>query len=144
MPFLAMIDRLKAFLRKPTALLLTCGYSYGDQHLNEVLLEGLQGNSSATAFACLFGAMANYPSASQCATRRSNLTVIAQDNGVVGCMSRPWQVPNPDDSAAESPFLYVLEDATTKAKTCSFNLGDFSSLAGFLHTQLGTHEDKKK
>lgn len=141
MPFLAMIDRLKGFLRKPTALLVTCGYSYGDQHLNEVILEGLQGNSSAAAFACLFGKLKDYPPAGECAKRRSNLTVIAEDNGIIGCMDRPWQVPNPDDLAVESPFLSVVDDPTTNTHACRFHLGDFSSLAGFLHSQLGTREE---
>lgn len=37
MPYLAMIDRLRAFLKQPTATLVICGYSFRDQHLNEVI-----------------------------------------------------------------------------------------------------------
>src|SRR5258708_30711498 len=57
MPYLAMIDRLRAFFRKGDRsrglggpVLVICGYSFGDSHLNEVLLDGLRGNQSADAF----------------------------------------------------------------------------------------------
>ncbi|MDZ4063189.1 MAG: SIR2 family protein, partial [Coriobacteriia bacterium] len=34
MPFLAMMDRLTDFLRQPGAVLISVGYSFGDEHLN--------------------------------------------------------------------------------------------------------------
>jgi len=43
MPYLAMIDRLRAFLKKPSSVLITCGYSFRDVHINANFLEGLQG-----------------------------------------------------------------------------------------------------
>jgi len=51
MPYLAMQDRLRAFLKEPGALLLSTGYSFGDQHINQLIVEGLSGNPSAAVFA---------------------------------------------------------------------------------------------
>lgn len=42
MPYLALIDRLRTFLRSKNGILVTCGYSFRDQHINEVLREGLE------------------------------------------------------------------------------------------------------
>ena len=44
MPYLAMVDRLRAFVRKPSSVLVVCGYSFRDEHLNACLLEGLTGS----------------------------------------------------------------------------------------------------
>lgn len=57
MPYLAMIDRLRAFFRTDSnrhgfgpPVLVVCGYSFSDDHLNEVLLDGLRGNAGAQCF----------------------------------------------------------------------------------------------
>jgi hypothetical protein len=54
MPYLAMIDRLKHFLKRPSAALVVCGYSFADVHLNEVLRQGLSANPRAHAFGLLY------------------------------------------------------------------------------------------
>lgn len=41
MPYLAMLDRLRAFLRQPSAAFILCGYSFRDDHINEVIIQGL-------------------------------------------------------------------------------------------------------
>lgn len=52
MPYLAMLDRLRAFFQgKDAPRLVVCGYSFLDDHLNEVLLDGLRGNRNAQCFA---------------------------------------------------------------------------------------------
>ena len=57
MPYLAMLDRLRAFFRSGghsqgfgPPVLIVCGYSFADDHLNEVLLDGLRGNPAAQCF----------------------------------------------------------------------------------------------
>jgi hypothetical protein len=60
MPYLALLDRLRTFLRRPSAVLITCGYSYRDQHLNEVLLDGAEGNPSSMLFGLMHGELAQY------------------------------------------------------------------------------------
>lgn len=40
MPFLAMSDRLTSFLLKPHAVLFVCGYSFGDEHINDTINRG--------------------------------------------------------------------------------------------------------
>lgn len=43
MPYLAMIDRLRAFLRRRGAARFVSGYSFGDRHINEAMIQGLEG-----------------------------------------------------------------------------------------------------
>ena len=55
LPYLAMLDRLKAFFTNGQAVLITCGYSFSDQHLNETILQGLSGNPTANCFGLIYG-----------------------------------------------------------------------------------------
>ena len=59
MPYLAMIDRLRSFLRQPSAFLVTIGYSYGDEHLNEVLDQSVRSNETSAAYGLLYKNLAD-------------------------------------------------------------------------------------
>jgi len=91
MPYLAMLDRLKAFFRASghaqgygPPVLVIAGYSFCDDHLNEVLLDGLRGNRSAQCFVLVYTGLANAKAVIDHAIRQPNMTVIAWDGAVVG------------------------------------------------------------
>jgi len=118
MPYLAMIDRLRHFLRQPSALLVSVGYSYSDEHLNEVLIQGLKSNPTAAAYGLLFRKLEEETGASAVSPRLPhNLTLAAWDSGVVRGVTGPWLSER--DSAS-----------TTAPTTC--NLGDFQAFGKFL------------
>lgn len=94
MPYLAMIDQLRGFLRKRRATIVLCGYSFGDEHLENVLLQELEGNPTAAAFALMYGNLNSHPRAVALAERRPNLTVIAKDAAVVGTQRGDWSPDN--------------------------------------------------
>lgn len=91
MPYLAMIDRLRAFLRQPSAALVIIGYSFRDQHLNEVISQGLQSTQSAIGFSLLRSDLERYKEARTISSERSNLCLLAKDAGVVGTSEAPWR-----------------------------------------------------
>lgn len=95
MPYLAMLDRVRAFLRgkkrgdidkseEDSPRLVVCGYSFLDDHLNEVLLDGLRGNHSAQCFALMYSKLSDHPQVVEYAEKQPNLTVLAQDGAVIG------------------------------------------------------------
>lgn len=98
MPYLAMLDRLRAFfhgdaLKKRVEVdrreedsprLIVCGYSFLDDHLNEVILDGLRGNRNAHCFALMFAKLSDHQRVVEYAQKQSNLTVIARDGAVIG------------------------------------------------------------
>lgn len=102
MPYLAMIDRFRSFLRKRRATLILCGYSFGDEHLQDVLLQELEGNPTAAAFALMHGTLDRHPSAIALAERRPNLTVIAEDAAVVGTQRGAWTMADEGKSSVVS------------------------------------------
>ncbi|MBI2168998.1 MAG: SIR2 family protein [Actinobacteria bacterium] len=90
MPYLAMQDRLRAFLRLPSATLVTIGYSFSDDHINDQVVQGLRSNASAVTFALLFEDMNTYPQAASLAQGCPNLGLFARDRGCLSGTEAPW------------------------------------------------------
>jgi hypothetical protein len=141
MPHLAMIDRLRAFLRNKACVLVTCGYSFGDDHLNEVFTQGLQGNSTASMFALLFGEINDYPSLAKLAATRANLNAFGRDAAIIGTRSAAWTGGKSATGTCDSIAVKWLADAANPgARNASFTLGDFARFAEFIEDLTGERQ----
>lgn len=123
LPYLAMMDRLKAFLRKPGSILVSCGFSYRDQHINEVIDQSLRSNPTASVHAMLYGSLDDYSEATTLAAGLHNLALLAEDGGVVGGSRGAW-------TDEESP-----DNGATGSTTC--DLGDFVAFGSMLQSLTG-------
>ncbi|WP_200930621.1 SIR2 family protein [Pseudorhodoferax sp. Leaf274] len=138
MPYLAMLDRLRAFFHgKDAPRLVVCGYSFLDDHLNEVLLDGLRGNRNAQCFALMYSGLNDHPRVVDYAERQGNLTVLAWDGAVVGTRVGGYRagttggqehVPWLEDAVPENDS----EDARPRSR-----LGDFHYFGLFLEQLCG-------
>lgn len=137
MPYLAMQDRLRAFLARGQAVLLTSGYSFIDQHLNEVVLHGLRSNPTAVCFALLFGSKKDYPEAVKKAKLHPNLSLLARDGAVLGGVESNWH----DEDQPGHP-LHNLSVKKQEEQPIEFALGDFVQFGHFLDFQLGKQFDQ--
>ncbi len=143
MPYYAMLDRLRVFLRSDQCVLLTCGYSFADEHINAFIGQGLAGNPNAACIAMIFKDRADAPKAVQLAKRHANLTLLAADGGVVGTVERIWDTEVKDTNPA-----YVIAigkdvpDWRTKAPADQnkWLLGDFAAFGQFLAQQLSSRD----
>jgi hypothetical protein len=143
MPYFAMLDRLRTFLRSDQCVLLTCGYSFGDEHINAVIAQGLAGNPNAACFGMIFSDRVKAPIAVELAKRHANLTVLAADGGVVGTVNRDWHNDLKDGNPAYP--IAVARDLPTwrtdaPADRCKWLLGDFAALGHFLGHQLSSRD----
>lgn len=139
MPYLAMLDRLRSFLSRGQAVLITCGYSFNDQHLNEVILEGLNGNATAICFGLLYGELSSSVEAIARAKKQANLSVLAVDGAVIGTIQKEWQVG--DKSEHPLHGIAVKNGPLAGRTSCpdernKFLLGDFAAFGRFLAQQL--------
>lgn len=146
MPYLAMLDRMRNFLAHGQSVIITCGYSFSDLHLNEVILQGLSGNPTAMCFGLLYEDRAKSPEAVARARLHANLSLLAADGAVLGTIERDWRSDPKVDH-----FLHGLAVETgemrhrtqSPSNQCKFLLGDFKSLGEFLAGQLpGRAEDE--
>lgn len=142
MPYLALLDRLRAFLRKPAATLVVCGYSFRDEHINEVLLQGLERSQSAVAFCLLYDEVVKYPQAASLARRCSNLSLLGRDGGVVSrkeCRWRELDVKPGQTGGRKWVCWAPVKSASGEDRMREeFVLGDFSVLGQFLEELAGT------
>lgn len=145
MPYLAMIDRLRAFIRKPSSVLIICGYSFRDKHLNACLLEGLTGSPKSAVFGLLYGILADYPEASKLAGTASNLSLLARNGALVGTREGAWDNREPSELAILSEALELKHDQICDStKTVLCNLGDFACFGRFLANLIGNDTGKTK
>jgi hypothetical protein len=141
MPYYAMLDRLRVFLRSDQCILLTCGYSFGDEHINAVIGQGLSGNPNAACFGMLFNDRVSAPKALELAKRHANLTLLATDGAVIGTIERDWHTDINDHNPA-FPVAVGKDVPTSRTSApsdrCKWLLGDFATLGRFLAHQLST------
>jgi hypothetical protein len=134
-PYVTYQDRLRRFLLSGEALLVVAGYSFGDQHINEIIFEGLRTNNRLSVTALLYGDLNNEIEKNlliPCDGYR-NLTVYCGDQPTIAGVTGSWSDPgSPPPLYDQWPFW---NEATEK-----FTLGDFSSFAEYLRVFLGASE----
>lgn len=139
MPYLAMLDRLRAFFQgRDAPRLIVCGYSFLDDHLNEVLLDGLLGNRNAQCFALMYSKLEDHPKVVDYAVKQGNLTVLARDGAVIGTRAGRYRVGT-SGGEEHTPWLYKeTVTATEPAEPPpQCRLGDFHYFGLFLEQLCG-------
>lgn len=149
MPYLAMLDRLRAFFRgsaikkrsdsekreEDAPRLIICGYSFLDDHLNEIMLDGLRGNRNAQCFALMYGNLSDHPRAVEFARKQGNLTVLARDGAVIGTRAGRYRSGHCGGDEHKS-WLYEEDDTTVgpgkSERQSKSHLGDFHYFGLFL------------
>lgn len=147
LPYLAMLDRFKNFLARGQAALVTCGYSFADQHLNEVIFEGLRSNPTAICFGLLHGPRSAYSDELIKKQKHANLSLLASDGAVLGTIERDWRSDaNPEHVMHGLSVIKkeVVGDAETTSTNCEFQLGNFKHLGAFLEQQLSRFDDEQQ
>jgi hypothetical protein len=152
MPYLALIDRLNTFLRQTSAVLITSGYSFGDTHLNDTIVNALKANPTAMVIALLFDKYSSkYEKAFAYAKRRFNLSAWTFDEAVIGGQQGKWSVIKLDDLANENlgdainPIPETIKDADGNDKIIyhyQLELGNFAKLGSFLQALIGQEQFK--
>lgn len=146
MPYFAMLDRLKGFLSDGQAVLITCGYSFSDQHLNDVILQGLIGNPTAVCFGLIYGDLTQAGEAVKRAHKQPNLSLLAVNGAIIGTMERCWHAAEKTEHPLHGIAAKAgrLENRTESPESsCKFLLGDFSAFGEFLARQLVLGDDVK-
>jgi hypothetical protein len=131
MPYLAMQDRLSKFLSKGQSVLITNGYSFVDQHLNEIFTQRLSANPRSVCFGLLYDNIEEYPEALNCARKTTNLHLIARNAAFFAGEQKNWK--ENDDNL----FNYLSEQDNDKT-TCK--IGDFTYFCQFLLKQTGDYK----
>lgn len=142
-PYVAMLDRLGRFLTlREDTVLFVLGYSFGDQHINEVIFEALELQPRVHVVALQFVDPTPESELGRRARRHQNLVVYAPSRAIVGGVEGEWRLLEPVDNATAG-LLDVSFDsdavvnAAEAALTGRFRLGDFACFGMFLDEIAG-------
>ena len=112
-PYAAYINQLERFLKQDNALLVVAGFGFGDEHLNEVIIRGLENNPRAHVYALLYTESQHSSSRMlEYAKQRGNVIIAGPKTGIIGRKTGVW--------------------TSKDAVCCKMPLGDFSVLCWFL------------
>ena len=142
-PYMAYMDRLAKILNAEYALLISCGYSFGDEHINAMLYGALDNRNTANIIALQFGDLKENDNLIEAAVRCSNLTVVGPNGGVISGTWGLWQLAQPVDkktsSFMDSGFdsnALPEDEGSPAASSADLNgrmrLGDFNWFCRFL------------
>jgi hypothetical protein len=130
-PYAALFDRLRAFLRTPDALLITCGFSFSDAHIVSAIEEALAAYPLAAIIALQYRNLADEPLAAAIAEKRPNLSIYAADSAIISGVRGPWQVGPPvNDQWLE--IRRTFWGPRSSGSPNVFTLGCFKELSRFL------------
>ena len=121
-PFLTYLDRLRNYLKDGEMFFIISGYSFADDHINEVIFNALKQNNRLNAICFLFDD-ASLQKIKPYAERMLNLTLYGPKSAVVGGMFREW-------SASEDLDTTYWKERGDEGKVCT--LGDFNVLVNYL------------
>ncbi len=121
-PYMSLLDRLSSFLKQEDAVLITCGYSFSDEHINERILTALNSEKAAHVFALFYDIvkkektkeyrLLNNSSLVKLAKTNSRLSVYGCRSAVIGCQFGKWKLKRePDKSDTVNINTYFDEDA---------------------------------
>lgn len=133
LPFIALHNRLRRLTGTGECLLLVAGYSFSDQHINDIIFGNLRANNRFSATVLLFDSLKKKEIQQNLITPAHgirNLTVYAPDMALIGGVLADWAKPGkPPATATKWPFW---DDGANQ-----FTLGDFSNLPTFLREFIG-------
>ncbi len=134
-PYVGLIDRLCAFLQQDDAVLFTCGYSFGDNHINERIVTSLRRGGNSHIIAMYFDELQNSDCAladeknkvRNLATRDTGgkMSVYGRRHAVIGGKFGEWQLKGEPNSAETIRVnQYFDEDAAMPAQESGEGKGD--------------------
>ena len=130
LPFIAFQDRLRNFLSIGEAVLFILGYSFLDEHINEIIFQALRSNSRLAVDALVFGEKNNGSftlpdNIARFAKDYRNLSVYGPDRAVIGGVSGEWE----NETSGPNIDSYWENNA--------LSLVDFKSFSRYLERFVG-------
>lgn len=148
MPFLAMMDRFKDFILQQSSVLFMSGYSFGDEHINNLLLEGLRSNPTAMVYGLLHGNMMDngghpdpkYQRLRDLALKTPNLALFSSDIGIISRREKRWIAHNDNRSGLPAGMVLVPDIESKTAPFCECRIGDFLMFTDMLKNISGPRD----
>ena len=118
-PFVILHDRLRRSLLEPETMLIVAGYSFGDQHINEMIYDAVMARPRSEFVFTFYGDIPDEVAA--VALKWKNVTALGRSEAITGGVRGVWE-----GDPERGPSSDVWNSAN------EFLLGDFTHLSSFL------------
>lgn len=165
-PYVSLIDRMSNYLKQDDTVLFICGYSFGDAHINEVILSALKTNTTSHVFVLYYDEyvdenkqkhyfLQEKSKLGTIAKETKKISVYGRRSAIIGGVWGEWKLKTePDKSDTININLYYDEDApepnTEKGKGGEllsgqgrFLLPDFTAFVKFLTSMVTNNGNTK-
>jgi len=153
-PYTALLDRLGQALDREHSLLITCGFSFSDEHINSLIFSVLDNQPTANVISLQHGELSQDTPLVKWALSRTNLKVIGPNAGVIYGRWGTWHLLNPVDNSTSSFMDLAFDsnaweeteggevDPNADVRNGQMRLGDFNWFCQFLNTMRSRTEEK--
>lgn len=125
-PFLVLQDRLRRALHQPETIVLVSGFSFSDEHLNELLFSAAIRRERSEFVVFSYDNISNQ--LAERATRTPNIQVVGRAEAILGGVRGSWIAPDAD-----------IQDLWQSGKLA---LPDFTHLASYLARSSARSDDE--
>jgi hypothetical protein len=132
-PFIAYFDRLKNYLLSGELLFVFTGYSFSDQHINEIIFNCLRQNNRLTVLVFFFQDI-EVENLHKQTSSYMNLNVFGPKKAIINGNLGEWEYDSTDLKTNEK------SDSFWNDGKSEFTLGDFNELVNFFITNSGKKE----
>lgn len=166
-PYESLMDRLSSFLKNDDAILITCGYSWGDEHINSRIISALKTHTSSHVIGLIYDKakdandkpifqLTEKSAAATIGLNNPKISLYGGRTAVIGCKFGEWQLKSePDKEDTVQVNLYFDEDGPLNEKdeineektgdqrwtgNGEFVLTDFTKLVRFLNSMINDNE----
>jgi hypothetical protein len=138
-PYVALLNRLGKVLEAEDSLLITSGFSFGDDHINSIIFTVLENRPRSHVISLQFSTLSKTDALVQRALQRRNLVILGPNGGVIRGIWAEWKLAEPVDQGT-APFIDVAFDSKAEPENGTMNLegvmrlGDFNYFCRALQT----------
>lgn len=160
-PYESLLDRLSNFLKKDDSILITCGYSWGDEHINSRIISALKTNTTSHVIGLIydrFEPITEVCKLAKLGLDNSKISLYGSGSAIIGRNFGEWKLksePTKDDTISIN--IYFDEDGPNDSEELNmefkgtekwtgkgeFILTDFYKLVKFLNEMISDNEIKK-
>jgi hypothetical protein len=134
-PYSAFTDRLSRFLEQDDALLTAVGFSFADEHINNLIFGALENRPRTHVYALQFEEVPEQSDLAQRALQRPNMIVAGPRSGIIGGKRAVWA---PVENPSLMDHVFELREEASAAgentKAGYMKIGDFTCFCEFLES----------
>ena len=138
-PYAAFTDRLTRFLELDDALLVICGFGFGDQHINNLIFEALENRPRTHVYALQYADPGQDSDLIIRSSQLHNMIVVGPNEGIIGGRQAKWGVAKSQSNVLRMyDELPSKQGATSKSNTSQalmnpvrLKICDFAQSASF-------------